>query len=84
MSNYDKLTPEQKVIADKWAEEKAGRQRIIDDLKDGKLTLEQAMPLLEGLSPEYCEHGRHIVKSCLECEEIDRILHPELFAEEDS
>lgn len=83
INNYDKLTPAQKVIVDKWEEERLLRQELIDQLKDGKLTLEQLVAKMEELTPDHCEHGRHVIKHCIECENIERIIRPELFPEEE-
>lgn len=83
MINYDKLNPEQKVIADKWEEERKVRQVLLDQLEDGTITFKQFVDKIEEISPSHCEHGRHIYKVCDACEEIERIIRPDLFTEEE-
>ncbi len=85
----NKLTPEQQVVADRWTRERAECNRIWNE---AMAKLDRGEPVdwevysiqLRAVCPSYCEHGRSYASSCMACDEIEVILHPELFGEEDS
>lgn len=80
-----KLTPEQQKVADRWERERAIRLEAIDDMEMAEANndveaLKKAMKKYAGsCGPHMCEHERHWSSNCSECEEIDMILHPELY-----
>jgi hypothetical protein len=85
------LSPQQLAIVQRWDAEKVERGNIIEqareaaDRDDRKLWRELAVKackfsLLE--DPNFCEHGRSIMGTCAGCEDIERILTPELFDDE--
>ena len=82
-----RLTPEQQAIVAKWETEKEARGKLIGRLEvaeksgndeDFKSILSEIM----ALTPSHCEHGRSIIGTCAGCDEIERIIHPELFQDE--
>lgn len=82
-----KLTPEQLVIAEKWEKEQKEMSGLIEQLataqenKDMKLWAD-TMEKIQNVAPNMCEHERSIWSNCAGCDEIEQILHPELFCAE--
>ena len=85
------LTPEQLVVVKRWEAEKTARLKLLDqaweaaEQGDSERERELLMAVCKvSLSedPNRCEHGRSIVSTCMACEEIERILTPELFEDE--
>ncbi len=78
------LTPEQQAIVDRWEKEKQERQKCYDllqiamDRKDARLW-HDIINKIEQITPSVCEHDRSIWSPCAACNEIERIIHPELF-----
>ncbi len=83
------LTPDQLIVVERWDAEKAKRQELLNQALEEddvvrKWELLRAVCEVSFLkNPGRCEHDRSIMGSCLACEEIERILTPELFEEED-
>lgn len=83
------LTPEQMKTVERWDREAQERVKLIPEMcgaYNGS-KVERAKELAEKLratDAEYCEHGRHKYSaSCHGCEEIERILFPEAYEDED-
>jgi len=81
----DRLTPEELIIAEKWEAEKEKSNLIFDKIQaaaDNKASdeLMSALEELASLAPSQCEHDRHIMLGCSECDALERKLYPELFA----
>lgn len=81
----NELTIEQQKIVDRWEAEREARGLLIDKLEaDQSAEVFQAvLQELYDLSPTHCEHGRAVINTCMACDEIERIIHPELFEEEE-
>jgi hypothetical protein len=86
------LTPEQRAIAERWEAERQRRHEMLmsygealqrGDKEAATIILQEALEFTLLKDRHYCEHGRAVVSTCIACEEIDRILSPELFEEED-
>jgi hypothetical protein len=91
MVSMKELTEEQQIIVAKWEAERIERAKLMNELEakikgcnpdDSVSIYEEFLTKLEALSPSHCEHGRSIMGSCMGCEEIERIIHPELFEDE--
>lgn len=87
LTNISKLSEEDQAIAAKWEAEREGRDVLYKQLVDAgeARDKEKSKQIIEELcrTPMECEHGRHIVKTCLACEHIERTLYPDMFEEED-
>jgi hypothetical protein len=86
------LTEEQQAIVAKWEEERKERSKLFDELEskikgcdpDVSVSIyEEFLSKLEAITPSRCEHDRCIMSGCMACEEIERIIHPELFENEE-
>jgi len=78
-----KLTPEQLKIAQIWEAENIKRDKLMDQVEKGSLSLSDALDLMKDMTPEFCEHNRSIMGMCSACDEIERIINPDAFKEED-
>lgn len=88
LTNISKLDEKDQQIAAKWEAEREERDVLYKQLSDAEDSgdKELAKQAIKKLchTPMECEHGRHIVKTCLACEHIERTLYPDMFeAEED-
>lgn len=82
------LTAKQQVTADRWAREKAERKRLLDEAAaaEDRGDYEEAKRLRNAwgeVDALQCEHERHWSSNCAACDEIERILYPENFTDED-
>lgn len=84
------LTPEQLAIVARWDAEKAKRMELLEQAQEASKRgdIERERELLMDVckvsflaDPYYCEHERAVTSTCAGCEEIERILTPELFEE---
>lgn len=83
-----RLTPEQNAIVAKWEVEREARGKIIDQIgiaekKGDWEAIRSLMDQIIEMTPDRCEHDRSIMGTCAGCDEIERILHPELFQDEE-
>lgn len=83
---YQKLTPEQKVTADRWDAERIHRDKYITMLGEAQKTQNNELwkQALDGLSSDagnayMCEHERHWSSNCIGCNAIEKILRPTLY-----
>lgn len=80
-----KLTPEQQKVYDRWMQERSERQKILNEFFDSPDQCYQGlMEKLRGIDKDFCEHGRSTMGTCWSCEEIERIMFPELFEDEEN
>jgi hypothetical protein len=82
--NLAKLTPEQRQVFDKWQEEGAKADAIMQNLLDAisvndRETIDDLTQQLNDLIPFYCEHGRSVYSSCIACTEIEKTLFPDAY-----
>lgn len=75
----NKLTAEQLIIAEGWEKEREERDKVISQFEKGEITTNELADALIRLAPSHCEHGRSIWSTCIECEEIEKIVRPEAF-----
>jgi hypothetical protein len=80
-----RLTPEELIIAERWEAEKEQAYLIFDKMQaasnnKAREDLTSALEELASLAPSQCEHDRHIMLGCSECDALERKLYPELFA----
>lgn len=80
--NRSKLTPEQLQVVARWDYERKERQRLYLQLESGYHNPAVILKELQELTPDYCEHNRYVMGTCADCEEIERVLHPELLEDE--
>ena len=87
LTNLSKLDEEDQLIAAKWESERDERGRFFSEVADASDAgdLKKASELLQNLprTPMECEHGRHIVKTCMACEHIEKTLFPDMFEVEE-
>lgn len=78
-----KLNDEQKDIVLKREEERQTRLKMYKKLGESNDIDErqQILDALRDLDLDRCEHDRSIWKSCAACDEIDKLMFPELFDE---
>ena len=81
----DRLTPEELVIAEKWEIEKAQQVIIFDEIlaaieANSMELVILATEKLGDLTPSQCEHGRHVMCGCMACDELERKVYPDSFA----
>lgn len=79
-----KLNPEQLKIAESWERAKEERDRLMPLLlkaqeENNHEDFRRIAGQMANTEPDMCAHGRSIYGSCMSCEEIDRLLNPELF-----
>lgn len=82
------LTAEQQAIVARWEAEREARSKLIDKLavaeKNGDdAAFKSILDEIMDLTPSHCEHGRDVISTCMACDEIERIIHPELFKDEE-
>lgn len=79
----ERLNDEQKVIAQAREVQRHERFKLIAKLKEAdEDTNHMVFNALRDMDADECEHGRHYVKHCLACGEIDHLMFPELFDED--
>jgi hypothetical protein len=78
-----KLTGQQLAIAEKWEIERLQRQSIMEQLEAGKISTKEALDKIDDITPSHCEHERSIMSNCSACDEIERIIRPEAFLQEE-
>lgn len=78
-----KLTTDQLAIAEKWEVERLQRQLIMEQLEEGKISPKEALDKINDITPSHCEHERSIMSNCSACDEIERIIRPEAFLQEE-
>lgn len=81
--NISKLSPEQLKIFERWEREKKERLNLLNKLESEIGNPAFILKQLQELEPDYCEHGRYKMGTCTGCDEIERILFPEKFDDED-
>lgn len=83
------LNPEQRKVAERWERERDERLRLLGEAKaaeargDDETRLALWKKVCTIGAEDSCEHGRSVYSTCMACEEIERILSPELFEDED-
>lgn len=78
-----RLNDEQKVIAQAREGQRKYRAKLIAKLVDPDPEVhEMVFNALRDMDGDECEHGRHYVKHCLACGEMDHLMFPELFDED--
>jgi hypothetical protein len=80
--NRHLLTPEQLKVVERWDRERVERQRLYKKLEAEINNPAAILQELQELEPDFCEHGRYILGVCSSCDEIERILFPDLFESE--
>lgn len=87
LTNLSKLDEEDQLVAAKWEKEREERSQLYHQLSDAQEAgdKEKFREITDKLcdTPWECEHGRHIVKTCLACEHIEKTLFPDMFEEEE-
>ena len=85
MTQQKLLTPEQQKTYDRWMQERKDRQKILDEFFESPdQCYETLMEKLSKTDADFCEHERSIMGTCSACYEIERIMFPELFEEEEN
>jgi hypothetical protein len=80
LPNFDKLTPEQQKVVIHKQERADERAKLVALLIDPDIDNQQRVfNSLRDMQSDYCEHGYNVWRFCNECEDIDRVLYPELF-----
>ena len=79
-----KLTPEQLVIAEKWDAEHTATLALVKLLQaacnnNDETECNRVMALMGDNISDFCEHGRAVWNSCIACDEIEKVLYPDLF-----
>ena len=78
-----RLNDEQKTIALAREGQRKERAKLIAKLSDPDPDVhEMVFNALRDMDGDECEHGRHYVKHCLACGEMDHLMFPELFDED--
>jgi hypothetical protein len=80
----DRLTPQELVIAEKWDKEKDERDIIFDEIQaaikaNDLESFSLAVNKLSDMQPSQCEHDRHVMCGCMDCDDLERKLYPEHF-----
>ena len=86
LPGYQLLKPEQKITVDRWDDERKAYDEIFNKLIAADKTKDQVdweAVKIEMKNKEFqaimCEHGRHWSSNCANCNEIEKILRPELY-----
>lgn len=77
-----RLNPEQQKIANAREAQRKIRFKLIEKIANPNATPEDhemVFDALRDMDGYECEHGRHYVKHCIACGEIDGLMFPELF-----
>lgn len=74
-----KLDSSQKEIVLKREEKRKERFKLIEKVGDDVEVNQQVFNALLNMDRDFCEHDKSIWLSCASCEEIDKLLFPELF-----
>lgn len=82
-----RLTPEQIVIAEKWEVDADLRDAEFDKIEAAlnagdKEEYHRLLTKMREDLPDYCEHDRSMSGTCWQCDELSRLLHPEVFCKE--
>ena len=81
-----KLNHEQLIIVEKWEAEREERSRLIDLIAEAEKegneeVVDKLLHTIIDNTPDFCEHNRHIASPCCACNDIEKILYPELYDE---
>lgn len=79
--NLDKLNTEQLKIVARWEQEALTRAQICEQSIND--TAESFALKMRNADTDICEHGRSTSGNCSACDEIEMILYPELFNQDD-
>lgn len=87
LPGYANLTVEQKVTADRWDREREHREKLYKELSAAEKAKdnEAFKKVLDRLAHSeetnawMCEHERHWSSTCMACDEVEKILRPELY-----
>jgi hypothetical protein len=77
-----RLNPEQQKVALAREAQRKVRFKLIEKLASpdaNEDTHEMVFDALRDMDGDECEHGRHYVKHCIACGEMDGLMFPELF-----
>ncbi len=81
-----RLNPEQLVIAENWERERDERLAFCDKMSEADAAKDTVAYkaafegyLAVGAGATHCEHERSIWSNCAACDEISRLLNPDLF-----
>lgn len=78
-----RLNHEQQAIAQEREVQRHKRFELYKKLNDPDPDVRQHLfDILRDMDSHECEHGRHYVKHCLSCGEMDHLMFPELFDED--
>jgi hypothetical protein len=80
-----RLNDEQKTIAQAREVQRKQRAKLIAKLSDPNADEDvhhMVFNALRDMDGDECEHGRHYVKNCIACGEMDHAMFPELFDED--
>lgn len=78
-----RLNPEQQAIAQAREVRRHERSKLYIKLLDPDPDVQQSVfDALRDMDDPECEHGRHYVKHCIACGEIDHLMFPELYDED--
>jgi hypothetical protein len=80
-----RLNDEQKLVALAREVQRKQRAKLIAKLSDPNADEDvhhMVFNALRDMDGDECEHGRHYVKHCIACGEMDHAMFPELFDED--
>jgi hypothetical protein len=80
-----RLNDEQKLVAEAREVQRKQRAKLIAKLSDPNADEDvhhMVFNALRDMDGDECEHGRHYVKHCIACGEMDHAMFPELFDED--
>jgi len=78
-----RLNPDQQVIAQAREVDRKARFKLYEKLNDPDPDVHQhVFDSLRDMESWECEHGRHYVKHCSACGEMDHLMFPELYDED--
>jgi hypothetical protein len=92
LPGYANLTAEQKITADRWDRERTARDILYSELDTAMKNKDnEAFKLVtnklansEETNAWMCEHERHWSSNCMGCDEIEKILRPELYCQNEA
>lgn len=87
LPGYANLSVEQKVTADRWDRERTARDQLYSELSAAEkakdnVAWKKVMDKLahsEDTNAFMCEHERHWSSTCMACDEVEKVLRPEMY-----
>lgn len=90
LPGYAKLNDEQKKTADRWDREREQHEKVFTKLDQAMKEQNEALyrEALDDLGKTaddayMCEHERHWSSHCAACDEVEKILRPELYCHDE-